>query len=415
MKSLLLVVLAASSTRAAWLKWSVDSTPTWMPPQETGLSEDGSGLVGWTPKPTQAPGHRTEGEAVLELLRRDTFTTTNWTNSETCGWVSGVSSYPWTCGSDFVCSTNGDHAVACVSEDYQPFFISCFDFEASQAGSCQNLGSDTGCCQGSTAPACVTYIWTGSPVRSQFKCGTSTAITSMLDEPQFVIDASISASKSSESAASASSASASRASVSASLASEASKSADASKGSITTATLSDGSTVTSTADPLSATQSTGTTTTNNTNNTGAIVGGAVGGVAGLLLLLLLLFCCCRRRRKSTKNNYKLSYNSKNNEKTTVYNSRREQRNAERARHDRKASRGRSQRSKSGHDEDDDEPYPLGFVDGFSGQQPSAPREAHVSRDDRPVYAPQYHFHVTDGGRNSRESSIVETTRQYRAS
>ncbi|KAK9418442.1 hypothetical protein SUNI508_08169 [Seiridium unicorne] len=414
MKSLLLVVLAASSTRAAWLKWSVDSTPTWKPPQETGLSEDGSGLVGWTPKPTQAPGHRTEGEAVLELLRRDTFTTTNWTNSETCGWVSGVSSYPWTCGSDFVCSTNGDHAVACVSEDYQPFFVSCFDFEASQAGSCQNLGSDTGCCQGSTAPACVTYIWTGSPVRSQFKCGTSTAITSMLDEPQFVIDASISASKSSESAASASSASASRASVSASLASEASKSADGSRGSVTTATLSDGSTVTSTADPLSATQSTGTTT-NNTNNTGAIVGGAVGGVAGLLLLLLLLFCCCRRRRKSTKNNYKLSYNSKNNEKTTVYNSRREQRNAERARHDRKASRGRSQRSKSGHDEDDDEPYPLGFVDGFGGQQPSAPREAHVSRDDRPVYAPQYHFHVTDGGRNSRESSIVETTRQYRAS
>ncbi|KAH8200688.1 hypothetical protein TruAng_005152 [Truncatella angustata] len=262
--------------------------------------------------------------------------------------------------------------------------------------------------QSSAAPACVTYIWTGSPVRSQFKCGTATAITSMLDEPQFVIDASISASKSSESAALASSESASRASVSASLASEASE-ASLSK---STATLSDGTTVTTTAEPLSSGTS---TSTNNTVNTGVIVGAAVGGGLGLLLLLLLIICCCRRRRKSKKTSYNLSYKKNNNEKTTIYDSRREKRSAERRQHGRQASRARSQRPSLEEDHRDDETYQHGFIGGLSGQSPSAPRQAHVTGDDRPVYAPQYHFHVVDGGRNSRQSSIVETTRNYRDS
>lgn len=163
MQSLLRLLLAAGSVNAAWLKWTVDSSPTWQLPQETGSINEIDGTVGWTPKPTQAPGHRSQGDLVLELLKRDTFTTTNWTNSETCGWVSGVScklwqatkqgankadlvlAYPWTCGDEFVCSTNSEHAVACVSGQYEPFFVSCFDFEASKAGSCDNLGSNTGC------------------------------------------------------------------------------------------------------------------------------------------------------------------------------------------------------------------------------------------------------------------------------
>lgn len=270
------------------------------------------------------------------------------------------------------------------------------------------------CSSDKTQSECMTYMWTGSPVRSQFKCGTATAVITLLDEPQFVIDASISASKASESASKAS----------ASAASE-----SASRASLSTSTMSDGTVVVTTANPLTSAPVV-STTSNNTTNVGAIVGGAVGGLAFLILLLLL--CCCRRRRKSKKNNYNVSYNkrSNNNEKTTVYNhnhgGRRDKRRGERTRsersrqHDRKASRGRSHKSRPKEVVSDDESYKLGFVDGFSGHgqnqnhNPAAPRQAHVVDDERTVYAPQYHFHVSGGARPGRESSIVETTEQYHA-
>ncbi|ETS82817.1 hypothetical protein PFICI_04693 [Pestalotiopsis fici W106-1] len=401
MRSLLLIACAAGSTSAAWLKWTDHSTPTWKPPQETGVADIAGSTTGWTPKPTQGPGHRSKSEVVLELLRRDA--TTDWTNSKTCGWFSGISSQPWTCDGNQVCATNSEHAVACVSGDYNPFYVTCLNREAYEQGSCADAGPKTGCCSEATASECVTYMWTGSPVRSQFKCGTATAITTLLDEPQFVIDASISASKASESASKAS----------ASAASE-----SASRATLSTSTLSDGTVVVTTANPLTSAPVV-STTSNNTTNVGAIVGGAVGGLVFLILLLLL--CCCRRRRKSKKNNYNVSYKRSNNEKTTVYNNqRRDKRRGERSRsersrqHDRKASRGRSHKSRPKEVVSDDESYKLGFVDGFSGQNPAAPRQAHVVDDDRTVYAPQYHFHVAGGARPGRESSIVETTEQYHA-
>ncbi|KAF3026633.1 hypothetical protein E8E14_014471 [Neopestalotiopsis sp. 37M] len=408
MRSLLLIACAAGSTSAAWLKWTDHSTPTWKPPQETGVADATDSTTGWTPKPTQGPGSKSKGEVVLDLLRRDT--TTEWTNSKTCGWLSGVSSSAWSCDGDQVCATNSDHAVACVSGDYTPFYVSCLNYEAYQQGSCADGGPETGCCSDKTQSECMTYMWTGSPVRSQFKCGTATAVITLLDEPQFVIDASISASKASESASKAS----------ASAASE-----SASRASLSTSTMSDGTIVVTTANPLTSAPVV-STTSNNTTNVGAIVGGTVGGLAFLILLLLL--CCCRRRRKSKKNNYNVSYKRNNNEKTTVYNhnhGRRDKRRGERTRsersrqHDRKASRGRSHKSRPKEVVSDDESYKLGFVDGFSGHQnqnhnPAAPRQAHVVDDERTVYAPQYHFHVSGGARPGRESSIVETTEQYHA-
>ncbi|KAK6192977.1 hypothetical protein LQW54_012922 [Pestalotiopsis sp. IQ-011] len=401
MRSLLLIACAAGSTSAAWLRWTDRSTPTWKPPQETGISEIADVTSGWTPKPTQAPGHRSEGEVVLDLLRRDA--TTDWTNSATCGWVSGTSSYPWTCDKDFVCATNDANAVACASGDYQPFFVSCLDRSAYQEGFCDDSGPETGCCSEAAAPACVTYLWTGLPHRSQLRCGTATAITTMLDEPQFVIDASISASKASE--------------ASKSSAAEASESATQASLSTSTSTLSDGTVVvvTSTVDPLTSTTGASTSTSSNSTNVGAIVGGVVGGLAFLLLLLLL--CCCRRRRKSKKTNYNMSYKRSNNEKTTVYNSRRDKRQNERRHREAKPSRSRSHKSRAPPKQEvvsDDDSYDLGFAEGLRGQRPTAPRQAHVVDDDRPVYAPQYHFHVSSNGKRSREGSIIETTPQYHA-
>ncbi|KAI1849378.1 hypothetical protein JX266_004873 [Neoarthrinium moseri] len=383
MRLTIFLISALCGVDAAWLRWTEDSNPSWKPPRET-ASATLDGASGWTPRPTQAPGVKSEGEAVLELLRRDTFTTTNWTNSETCGWVSGSSSYPWTCGNGASCATNSEHAVACVSGDYQPFYVSCFDFEASQAGSCDSLGSATGCCQSSQNPACVTYIWTGLPVRSMFRCGTSTAVTSILDEPQFVIDASISASRSSESAASASSESAARES---SLASEASKSLGASG---------TGAGATATSDPLKTSPTTSSTT--NTTNVGAIVGAVVGSLLGLLLLLLLLYCCCcRRRNKTKKNTYNLSWKKKNNEKTTVYGSRREERSEERKKHGRKGSGEKRQKPRRR----DDEAYAPAEREYYSKPYPDPPSAAHLHGGGTTVYAPQYHFHL--GGNSDVES------------
>lgn len=160
--ALALLVTVASMASGAWLKWTADTEATWYPAVETGAVAHEMD-AGWSPKPTAAPGIVGQGEAILELLRRDDATTTNWTNSETCGWVSGVScqfssivedcilqankttAFAWTCANGYTCATNDEHAVACASGNYQPFYVSCFDFEASKAGSCDSLASNTGC------------------------------------------------------------------------------------------------------------------------------------------------------------------------------------------------------------------------------------------------------------------------------
>jgi hypothetical protein len=91
MRATLVLLAAVGRSSAAWLRWTEGSEPTWKPAQETGRIPNDDQVIGWTPKPTPAPGVRPEGEAVLDLLKRASYTTTNWTNPETCGWVSGSS------------------------------------------------------------------------------------------------------------------------------------------------------------------------------------------------------------------------------------------------------------------------------------------------------------------------------------
>ncbi|KAI1776248.1 hypothetical protein F4818DRAFT_440614 [Hypoxylon cercidicola] len=180
MRPVLLLVAAAFCclVGAAWL------------PQETGIV---SGVQpGWTPKPTPAPGAaQPESERVLGLLlKRETQG--NWTNSLTCGWMSGVSSSAWTCGENSTCATNQDHIVACVSESLSEFFSVCLDHSAYVASSCGDGARGTGCCTKTGYGACATYLWTGQPARSMYRCAPSSTVIGMLDEPQFVLDASLS-------------------------------------------------------------------------------------------------------------------------------------------------------------------------------------------------------------------------------
>ena len=153
-----------------------------------------------------------------------------------------------------------------------------------------------------------------------YRCFESTQIISILDVPQFVIDASISssiaASKSSES--------------------ERLKSLTASKATSpnggdnpapTTADGPDGQPTSGGGEDAGANDGEGgggdttNNTTNNdgdsTNNTPAIVGGAVGSLAALIIICLLVLCLMRRKRKSKKTGRQNKTKQKNTVANTV--------------------------------------------------------------------------------------------------
>ncbi|KAK6858028.1 hypothetical protein PG995_005727 [Apiospora arundinis] len=111
-----------------------------------------------------------------------------WINSQTCGWVASTSSYPWTCNEEWHCATNAAHVVGCVSGTYSPLFSVCFDQSAVAAAGCSDPKIGTGCCSKTDFPACGTYLWTGVPARSMYRCFPTTTVVKMLDEPQFVLD-----------------------------------------------------------------------------------------------------------------------------------------------------------------------------------------------------------------------------------
>ncbi|KAI1111911.1 hypothetical protein F5Y14DRAFT_286586 [Nemania sp. NC0429] len=285
MRPAILLLAASGCVHAAWLRWSVDREEVW-PARETGHIAE-SNQIGWTPKPTPAPGVRSDNEAVLDLFRRKT-SETDWTNSETCGWFSGVSSSAVTCGGDFTCKTNTDHVVGCVSGTISPFFTACLDYSAFKAGSCSNLDAATGCCMSATEPACGTYIWTGSPERYMYKCFESASIVSILDVPQFVVDASRFSETHTTPKPTTTSSKPSNPS-------EAAGSDSASPADNTEGGKPDGSK----SDPAVTGPTSGSTPTDSTsssNNTPVIVGSVIGGIAGLLLLLLLLFLLHRKMK-----------------------------------------------------------------------------------------------------------------------
>ncbi|CAJ2507128.1 Uu.00g083140.m01.CDS01 [Anthostomella pinea] len=291
MRSSVLLLAASSCTHAAWLRWSNNRELEWSP-QETSNVADSS-QVGWTPKPTPAPGVKSDIEVVVDLLMRRQETT-NWTNSETCGWFSGISSSAVVCGNGFSCATNDDHIVACASGTIEPFYSVCLDYSAVQNGDCDNPGPNTGCCQQATEPACGTYIWTGSPQRSMYKCFESSSAVSILDVPQFVVDASIF--------------SKTHTTPSPTLTATPSPSDPGVASSPTTAVPGSGNPTDSSTS--SSTPSPGSST-NSTTNTGAIAGGAVGGFLALLALLLAYLLVRRKLNKAkAKANLGFSRNKK---------------------------------------------------------------------------------------------------------
>ncbi|KAH8166227.1 hypothetical protein CIB48_g1988 [Xylaria polymorpha] len=292
MKSAILLLASSSCAHAAWLRWSVNREAV-RPAQETGRIAE-TDQIGWTPIPTPAPGVRSDGEVVLDLLKRQT-SKTDWTNSETCGWFSGISSSAVLCGDGFTCATNSDHAVACASGTISPFFTACLDYSAFQAGSCLSLDAATGCCQQETEPACGTYIWTGSPERFMYKCFEKASIISILDVPQFVVDASLF--------------SKTHTTPTTPTITPTGTATKSNSGSASTPNNTGGSNPGSGVDPAPGSSggtpstgsgsdgSNGVNTSNSSNNTPVIVGSVIGGLAGLLLLLLLLLFCLRRKTK----------------------------------------------------------------------------------------------------------------------
>ncbi|KAI0433029.1 hypothetical protein F5Y09DRAFT_300103 [Xylaria sp. FL1042] len=290
MRSIALLLAASSCAHATWLRWSVNREPVWAAQETARITE--SDPTGWTPIPTPAPGVRSDGDIVLDLLRRQK-STTDWTNSETCGWYSGISSSAFECGTDFTCATNEDHVIACTSGTFKPFFSACLDFSAFQAGSCASLDSATGCCQNSAQPACGTYLWTGEPERSMYKCFETASILTMLDVPQFVVDASL-FSKTHTTPEPTSTGTDGSASPSGSTGGS-----DAGSGGSNSSNGSNGDSGSDGGQGASGSNgSNGASGSNSgsTNNTPIIVGSVIGGIAGLLLLLLLLFCLHRKAK-----------------------------------------------------------------------------------------------------------------------
>lgn len=91
---MLLPIIAALCcvVSAGWLRQlggGDDGQLSWIARETAGTATEGA-QIGWTPKPTSAPRAQPETERVLDLLlKRETAG--NWTNSVTCGWMSGVS------------------------------------------------------------------------------------------------------------------------------------------------------------------------------------------------------------------------------------------------------------------------------------------------------------------------------------
>ncbi|GAP90765.1 putative carcinoembryonic antigen-related cell adhesion molecule 3 [Rosellinia necatrix] len=292
----------ASCVQGAWLRWSVNHDTVWAPQKTGDITE--STQIGWTPIPTPAPGVRSDGRVVLDLLRRQT-TKTDWTNSETCGWFSGISSSAMLCADGFTCATNSDHAVACASGTIKPFYTACLDYSAFQAGSCSNLNTATGCCQQEDEPACGTYLWTGAPARSMYRCFETASIVTILDVPQFVVDASLFSKT--HTTPKPTTTTSPKTATGTDSASQPDKTGGGDNPSSETANPTINPTTNPTTNPTA-----GSSTSNTTNNTPAIVGGAVGGIAGLLLLLILLLCL--RRKAKGKLGLGFTRNSKNKNK-----------------------------------------------------------------------------------------------------
>lgn len=71
---------------ARWVRWTHDDDDIWVPQKTDAPSA--AGTVGWTPKPTPAPGYKSPADEVIDVLRRQDSGSTTFTNSKTCGYIS---------------------------------------------------------------------------------------------------------------------------------------------------------------------------------------------------------------------------------------------------------------------------------------------------------------------------------------
>lgn len=248
----------------------------------------------WAPEPTQPPS-----KAIVDLLLHrqvDTDSASSssvnntWENDKTCGWYSGISSKPYVCGDPLTCATKGS-VIGCATNGIEGFYTVCLNYAAVKSGKCSSVGVQTGCCEDLEKPACGTLIWPGATARSMFKCFSSATLISMIDQPQYILDSSISA--------------ASASSVSAAAAAAASRTGKGPSTVIATSTAADGSTsiyttVVEGGSGASATAGAGAgkggDTGGSSTNTGAVAGGIIGGVALLALIIAFLIWYVMRKK-----------------------------------------------------------------------------------------------------------------------
>ncbi|TGJ83514.1 hypothetical protein E0Z10_g5268 [Xylaria hypoxylon] len=301
MRSTILLLAASSCAHANWLRWSVNREPVWAAQETSYVTE--SDDSGWTPIPTPAPGVRSDSEVVLDLLKRQT-SETEWTNSETCGWFSALSSSAMVCQKGFTCSTS-DNAVACKSKTFGAFYTACLDYTAFLAGSCSSLNPQTGCCGLESLPACGTLVWTGTPERFMYKCFETASALTMLDVPRFVLDASrFSETHTTPSPTITGSSTATDGSA---FPSDSTGGSNPGSGGSNSGSAGDSGSGGGDSGP-------GSTTNTSANNTPVIIGSVVGGVAGLLFLLLLLFFLRRKVKGKVGLSYTRNKHNHNNQK-----------------------------------------------------------------------------------------------------
>ncbi|KAK3366301.1 hypothetical protein B0T24DRAFT_417002 [Lasiosphaeria ovina] len=318
MRATITLLLAASGCLASahWVKWrggaAVDDGVQPWAAKQTGASQPDD-VRGWTPKPTAAPGARLPpNEAVLGYLkgglaRRQTTTGNAYILPSTCGYYAGVSSEPFTCEQGATCTTSLSRSagqvggvVGCASGSELPFFTVCLDRQAYLQGACDDQGTKTGCCTATDFGACGTFLWGGSTTRSMYRCVSKPELVSLLDVPQYVLDARTSSRSSSSSSSSRSSTSSSSSSSTSSPTTSQS----------TTSTATDPADNTGTADSsTNNNNSSGGGSSSGGSNIGAIVGGAVGGVAALGLIAAAIAFVVLRNRNKTKGGSVVPYSA----------------------------------------------------------------------------------------------------------
>ncbi|KAI1376543.1 hypothetical protein F4677DRAFT_459709 [Hypoxylon crocopeplum] len=192
MRSPMLLVLAALCyfVDAHYIRWPDDGAMTsqWIATETGTVAAEAA--TAWAPKPTSTPAI-TKNELFDGLNQRQEATNT-WINDQTCGWIAEISSMPFTCGGDGTCVTNSKHVIACATGTLSPYYEACLDYVAYQGGSCVNENTSTGCCFNTDYGKCETLLWIDEPQRSMYQCAKVAAVVTMMDVPQFVVDASIS-------------------------------------------------------------------------------------------------------------------------------------------------------------------------------------------------------------------------------